>query len=117
MGSSALNEKPDEEEDRSKGYVPQYAVTGQGLHYRLAIEEGEEGAGGWVGWVMQAQVSHHWSMFAGSARTLPAASCAHTFHTQLYTQQLNPVAPPLIHSVAPCPAVVEEHVQEETAAA
>jgi hypothetical protein len=36
MGSSALNEKPDEEEeDRHKGYVPQFDVTGQGIRYHL----------------------------------------------------------------------------------
>lgn len=38
MGSSMLNEKPDEPEDHGHGYVPQYDVTGQGLRYRMSLE-------------------------------------------------------------------------------
>lgn len=41
MGSSALNEKPDEQEDKSRAYVPQYDVTGQGLHYRMPEDKEE----------------------------------------------------------------------------
>jgi hypothetical protein len=43
LGSSSLNEKPDEEEDHTHAYVPQFEVTGQGLHYRttVTLEEGE----------------------------------------------------------------------------
>lgn len=40
MGSSALNQKPDEVEEKNKGYVPQYNLTGQGMHYRMPISEG-----------------------------------------------------------------------------
>lgn len=42
MSSSVLNERPDEARrpDDSKGYVPQYGVTGQGIHYRLPGSEG-----------------------------------------------------------------------------
>ncbi|KAI8470944.1 MAG: P-loop containing nucleoside triphosphate hydrolase protein [Monoraphidium minutum] len=56
MASSMLNERPDEAEDRSRGYVPQYDVTGQGLHYRVSLgDDGilieEEGAAGGDGGV------------------------------------------------------------------
>jgi hypothetical protein len=41
LGSSALNERPDEEAaPKTKGYAPQYAVTGQGLHYRMPASQG-----------------------------------------------------------------------------
>ena len=44
MGSSALNERPDEERAApARGYAPQFGVTGQGMHYHM---EGAEGAGG-----------------------------------------------------------------------
>jgi hypothetical protein len=53
MGSSALNEKPDEDaRDGGKGYVPQFSAAGQEIHYRLgtaapgaAGAEGERGSG------------------------------------------------------------------------
>lgn len=34
LDSSALNERPDEPESKDdKGFTPQYAVTGQGIHF------------------------------------------------------------------------------------
>lgn len=45
MGSSALNEKPDEEpSDDHKGYVPQFGVTGQEMHYHMEQEVEAHGA-------------------------------------------------------------------------
>jgi hypothetical protein len=32
--SAAMNERPDEPEDREKGFKPQFNVTGQSLHFR-----------------------------------------------------------------------------------
>jgi hypothetical protein len=44
MGSSSLNDKPDTDEVKAKGYTPQYAVTGQGLRYRVSADGGGDDA-------------------------------------------------------------------------
>ncbi|GBF92554.1 hypothetical protein Rsub_05168 [Raphidocelis subcapitata] len=50
MGSSALNEKPDEDDrDGGRGYVPQFAAAGQELHYRLAAAAAADAGGATAG--------------------------------------------------------------------
>jgi len=44
MNSSALNEKPDEQEDHTQAYTPQFAVTSQGLHYHLGADGADDPA-------------------------------------------------------------------------